>query len=104
MEVLLTGTDFIIGHPERALATVFIFLGLGFLSRLLGAPAASSRVLWVPATAWALFSAMEWEANREGAYIRLDLLITWPGIWLITLVSAVFWFYRWTAFVAGKRR
>ncbi len=91
MDLLLTGTEYIIGHPERAVAASLFFGVLIVFSRQLGYSKKAERVLYAPAIAWLIFAAMEWEANREGAYIRLDLFVTWPAIWLITLGSLAYW-------------
>jgi hypothetical protein len=90
MDLLIAGTEFIIVHHERALAVSFLFLSLALAVLTWSSDRTAARILIVPAVAWAVFAAMEWEANREGAYIRLDLFLTWPGIWLITVLSAAF--------------
>jgi hypothetical protein len=90
MDILLTGTELVIGHPERALAVSFVFLSVLVLLRFVRPGTNATPILLVPAAAWAVFALMEWEAGREGAYIRLDLLITWPAVWLISILSSVF--------------
>jgi hypothetical protein len=76
-------------HPGRALlvAVAFALVALGFRSR-------GRRPLLVAAAAWALFALLELIAWRERADIRVDLLVTWPALCLITAVCALAWVRR----------
>jgi hypothetical protein len=49
------------------------------------------RPLLIAAGAWAIFGLLEAEAMREHSNIRVDLLITWPGLLLCTIVCAGGW-------------
>jgi hypothetical protein len=76
-------------HPGRALL-VSLALGLvGFGLRDRG-----GRRLFLAAAAWAVFAILEFIAWRERADIRVDLLVTWPALCLITAVCVATWAYR----------
>jgi hypothetical protein len=77
-------------HPGRALvvAVAFALPGLGL--RDLG-----RRPLLVAAAAWALFALLELIAWRERADIRVDLLVTWPALCLITAGCLLTWVRHW---------
>jgi hypothetical protein len=102
-DVILVGTDCIIGYPERAIAASLFFVGVIGISRYFGLGKKDIRVLYIPTIAWLIFAFMEWKANREGAYIRLDLVLTWPLIWLATFVSVGYWFRLVWRSVKDKR-
>jgi hypothetical protein len=46
-----------------------------------------SNVLWVPAVLWLAYAVWEWLVlmKTPGADIRIDLLLIWPAIGLVTL-------------------
>jgi hypothetical protein len=71
-------------HPARAL-----FLALGWLNLAFTLSRAVRRPFVIAAAAWGLFAALEFEAWRERADIRVDLLITWPALCLITVVCVI---------------
>ena len=76
-------------HPERALIVV-----LGCLLVALILPKAVRRPLFIAAGAWSVFALLEFEAWRERADIRVDLLVTWPALCLLT-VGCVFVTVKW---------
>ena len=39
---------------------------------------------FVAAVGWGVFAALEFEAWREGANIRIDLPVTWPALCILT--------------------
>src|SRR6266513_3993179 len=71
-------------HPARA-----FFVALGWLLVSLAFPRVARRPLLLLAAAWGVFALLELEAWRERANIRVDLLVTWPALCLLT-VSCVF--------------
>jgi hypothetical protein len=77
-------------HPGRALlvAAALVLLGLGLRDR-------GRRPLLIAAAAWAVFALLEFMAWRERADIRVDLLVTWPALCLITVACLVAWARRW---------
>ena len=80
-------------HPGRALlvAVALVLLGLGRRYR-------GRRPLLIAAAAWALFALLEFIAWRERADIRVDLLVTWPALCLITLGCLLVWTRHWGKF------
>jgi hypothetical protein len=73
-------------HPGRAavVAAAFGLLALAFRG-------SGRRPLLVAAAGWAVFAVLEWMAWRERADIRVDLLVTWPLLCLLTAASLVMW-------------
>jgi hypothetical protein len=76
-------------HPARAL---LVAVGFGLLA--LGFPHRPRLPLLVAAAAWAVFAWLEFLAWRSQADIRVDLLVTWPTLCLITVGSLVAWMRR----------
>jgi hypothetical protein len=50
-----------------------------------------NAMLFVPAVFWVLYSCLEYEAHRERADIRVDLIVIYPFLAGITLLAAVIW-------------
>jgi hypothetical protein len=50
-----------------------------------------SNVLWVPAVMWLAYAGWEWLvlAKSPNANIRVDLLLIWPAVGLVTLWAIV---------------
>lgn len=71
-----------VGHPARA---VIVALGWLLLASVLPKPA--RRPLFVASVAWVAFAVLEFEARRERADIRVDLLLTWPALCILTAVA-----------------
>src|SRR5437016_1713883 len=67
-------------HPARAL-----LVALGWLLLALTLPSTERRPLFITAVAWSVFALLELEAWRERANIRVDLLVTWPALCLLTI-------------------
>ena len=76
-------------HPGRALAVAvaLALLALGFRNR-------GRWPLFIAAAAWAVFALLELMAWRERADIRVDLLVTWPALCLITVGCLLTWANR----------
>src|SRR5437773_6724058 len=66
-------------HPARA-----SLVALGWLLLALTLPTTGRRPLFITAVAWSVFALLELEAWRERANIRVDLLVTWPVLCLLT--------------------
>src|SRR5213596_1514572 len=64
-----------IWHPARAAC-----VGLAWLGVSLVLPKAARLPLLVAAVGWGVFAALEFEAWRERANIRIDLPVTWPAL------------------------
>ena len=73
-------------HPARALVVglALALLSLGFRHRGRG-------FLLLGAAAWGVFALLEFFAWRERADIRVDLLLTWPALCLITVGCLLAW-------------
>ncbi|MGI8838770.1 MAG: hypothetical protein ACR2H4_19330 [Pyrinomonadaceae bacterium] len=56
-------------------------------------PQARTLPMIVAASAWVLFGLLEYEAYRERANIRVDLLFTWPALLLVTVACCGLWLY-----------
>ena len=71
-------------HPARALLVSLALLAVGFGYR-------RGRPLLLAAAGWAVFALLELMAWRERADIRVDLLVTWPLLCLLTAGCVVAW-------------
>jgi hypothetical protein len=69
-----------------AIAAVALAFGAAFLTRRRAHPQ-GSRALLVVAAAWALYAAWEWlvQVRTPEADIRVDLLVIWPVLGLLSL-------------------
>ncbi len=79
-------------HPARAL---LVALALAFLA--LGFPHRGRSPLLLAAGAWVVFALLEFIAWRERADIRVDLLVTWPALCLVTAGCVLAWVRRLVA-------
>jgi hypothetical protein len=95
-DIMVSALDWLYGlaqpfvwHPGRALfvALVLALVGYGFRRR-------GGRAPFVAAAAWAVFALLEFSAWRERANIRVDLLVTWPVLCLITVACLLLWVRR----------
>lgn len=85
MELL---TSLFVGKPLSILAVAALFLAGHLVLQLTALGAGRSpRWLLVAAIAWALYAAWEWlvQVRTPEANIRVDLLVIWP---VLALVSA----------------
>lgn len=71
-------------HPGRA-----FFVAVGWAILAVALPKVARRPLFLTAGAWSLFALLELEARRERSNIRIDLLITWPALCVLTLACLV---------------
>jgi hypothetical protein len=71
-----------VGNPARA-----VFVALGWILIAFVLPKPARRPLFIASIAWNVFAFLELEASREHADIRVDLLFTWPGLCILTLVA-----------------
>ena len=67
-------------HPVRALIVALVWLLAAFMFGKI-----VRRPLLITAGAWGVFTLLEFEAWRERADIRVDLLFTWPALCLLTI-------------------
>ena len=95
MDILWRWANYFNWHPWRAFGVSLIFWGLLLHSLILRGwrPHARTLPLLVAAAAWVLFGLLEYEAYRERANIRVDLLFTWPALLLVTAACCVVWLY-----------
>ena len=78
-----------VGHAGRAFAVAGICALLFFAVRR--ARRGSARPWIALAAAWAVFGTCEAAATRERADIRVDLLVSWPALILLTVVAVALW-------------
>ena len=71
-------------HPARAFAVALVWLVAAFIL-----PKSARRPLFIAAAAWGVFALLEFAAWWERADIRVDLLVTWPALCVLT-VGCVF--------------
>ena len=97
-----------VGHAGRAFAVALALLCIGaFLAMLRGRSKRSGGVSWgVPLLilggAWFVFGLAEAEATRERANIRVDLIVTWPTLLLVSLACVVWCLRTWFSALAGE--
>ncbi|HEX8319440.1 hypothetical protein [Longimicrobium sp.] len=80
-------------HAWRAFGVAFAFLLLYGVARLVrpNRPRSSPKPMLIATIAWTVFALMEAEATRERANIRVDLLVTWPLLCLVSLGAVALW-------------
>jgi hypothetical protein len=78
-----------IWEPGRALLVGLSLAILGLIFRLRG-----GRPLLIAAGAWGIFALLELIAWRQRYDIRVDLLVTWPTLLLVTIGCLVTWVRR----------
>lgn len=84
MEIL---SSLFVGRPLPILVVAALFLA-GHLALRLTTPSAGRHPRWplVAAVAWSLYAAWEWlvQARTPEANIRVDLLVIWPVLALLS--------------------
>jgi hypothetical protein len=76
-----------VGHPERIMAVVAIWILAAALSSVW-----RKKTVWAPWFAgivWALFAAWEWHCVRMGYNIRVDLFLVSPLLLAFTVFGIV---------------
>lgn len=82
-------------NAGRAFAVALAFLALHAAAvRMTRHRRGPGKPLLVVAAAWAVFGALEAWATHQRADIRVDLLVTWPVLWLVTLAGIGLWIRR----------
>jgi hypothetical protein len=85
MEML---ASLLVGKPLNILAIAVVCLAIHFLNRLnVIRSGRHPRALLVVAAAWAVYAAWEWlvVTRTPDANIRVDLLVIWPTILIISI-------------------
>lgn len=81
-----------VGRPLNILAVALAFLAGHLLLRLTSLGVSRHpRPLLFAAAAWALYAAWEWlvKARTPEANIRVDLVLIWPALLIVSIVAAV---------------
>lgn len=83
MDLLIAALRFFVGHPERCLgmAALFVVVAIAWSiahRRFVGSPL-------VTAVCWLLFAWQEQYCREHGLNIRVDLFVTGPIIFAVTL-------------------
>ena len=94
----------LVGHPLRIVAVALLHFGLWAAiaaTAMRGSP--KGNVMWVPPLAWLAYAAWEWLVGTvtPEANIRVDLLIAWPTIAIVTLWAVAKTALAWRS---GRRR
>ena len=86
------GMSVFVWNPLAAVAMAAVF---GILLMLRGKPQAEkSSPQWIPGITlllWALYAVWEWHCRRQGANIRVDLLVIYPVLAIMSLLSLWVW-------------
>jgi hypothetical protein len=74
-----------VGNPLVIALVALAFCAAGFLKRR--KPGGNPRPLFIAAAAWALYAAWEWLVlvRTPEANIRVDLLLIWPIVALLSI-------------------
>jgi hypothetical protein len=81
-----------VGKPLHILGVALVFLAGHLLLRLTALGGGRHpRPLLFAATAWAVYAAWEWlvKARTPEANIRVDLLLIWPVLLIVSIVAVV---------------
>jgi hypothetical protein len=87
METLLAPVNFFVWHPERCVA-----VAVAFALSAVAWSIVRRRFIWSPlvsAVAWLLFAWMEHYCRENGMNIRVDLFITLPIMFSVTLYGVL---------------
>ncbi len=88
--------DFLVWHPERAAVVALLFFAAALIMAVL--QWRSRRFRSWPCLAatvvWALYGVWEWYAHTKRWNIRVDLLVLYPMLLMVS-VSAALLSYRW---------
>jgi hypothetical protein len=82
----------LVGHPLHILAVALVFLaGYGFLQASGGSHRRPTRPLLIASLAWLGYASWEWLilVRTPEANIRVDLLLIWPALALLSTWAAV---------------
>lgn len=90
----------LVAHPLHIFVVALIHFGLWAaiaMTAMRGSP--RGNVMWVPALLWLAYAAWEWlvGAVTLEANIRVDLLLIWPMIAIVTLWAVVRTALAWRA-------
>lgn len=83
-------------HPERIVAVSCAFFVIHFVLRLLHHKFSSVRdwPVLVPAIIWALFAIWEWYCKEQQYNIRVDLLLIYPVLIIVSIGGLLLSFRR----------
>ena len=85
-EIIFLPIVSLIGHPEKILLVGLIFLLLG---RIRKDNWFSPSAAFIAAVAWAVFAAWEYFCLIAGYKIRVDLLVIFPVVFVISMFGIV---------------
>lgn len=80
---------FSLAQPFVRNPAIAIFVALGWLLIGFVLPRPARRPLFVASIGWGVFALLELVAWKERAHIRVNLVIAWPALCLLTLVCLV---------------
>lgn len=88
----------LVAHPLHIFAVAMLHFGLWAaitVTAMRGSP--KGNAMWVPALVWLVYAAWEWLVGyvTPEANIRVDLLLIWPAIAIVTLGAVVRTAFAW---------
>lgn len=77
-----------VGKPQNILAVAVVFLMAYLALRAAHGVARHPRMLFIASSAWGIYAFWEWlvQTNTPEANIRVDLLVMWP---MLAILSAM---------------
>lgn len=95
MDILWKTAGYFVWHPWRAFGVSLIFWSFLLLFVMLRGwrPYLRTIPLLIAALAWMMFGLFEYVAYWERANIRVDLLFTFPGLLIVTVICCGIWLY-----------
>ena len=88
--------DFFIGHPLRVVVVAAFFLIVGLLSgkRADGVWGRAALPCYIVTLIWMAYAVWEYLVSRDGADIRVDLLIIYPILIVVSVLAPIISFRR----------
>jgi len=99
MELFYLPAQFFVWEPQRAYAVAGIFFGLALYTAVRGG---RPFLIGLPAPCWLIFGWLEHLSRLERSDIRVDLLVTWPAVCIVSGVCLCQWIRGWGRPVEGK--
>ena len=101
LQILFSPIQPFVGHPERAfiMAGVFVILLVASAIRAEGFKPRIHRIILMAVVLWVLFGLNENQAKAKGWDIRVDLLLFYPVLFVLSISAA----WRGIRHIVGKQ-